>query len=119
MITELDVDVLPLTKEGQIIGTVMSHEQFQLEEFKTLLDPYAGGLPDAVQQQLAASCPRFFQSKQDKIERVIVWGVYDVMSWKNDYPIPGRKNHPMLFDRNRKPKPAFGAVLGVAGDSKR
>src|SRR5690606_21427049 len=31
MITELDVDVLPLTKEGQIIGMGMTHEQFQLE----------------------------------------------------------------------------------------
>src|SRR2546430_13275882 len=43
MITELDVDVLPLTKEGQIIGTVMSDPQFQLEEFKTFLDPYPNG----------------------------------------------------------------------------
>jgi endo-1,4-beta-xylanase len=34
MITELDVDVLPLTKEGQIIGQSMSDKQFQFEEFK-------------------------------------------------------------------------------------
>ena len=46
MITELDVDVLPLTKEGQIIGSVMSDEQFQLEEFTKFLDPYSKGLPD-------------------------------------------------------------------------
>ena len=45
MITELDVDVLPLTKEGQIIGTGMAHPQFQLEEFKQFLDPYPNGLP--------------------------------------------------------------------------
>src|SRR5690606_30654940 len=44
MITELDVDVLPLTKEGQIIGTGMTHPQFQLEEFKTFLDPYPNGM---------------------------------------------------------------------------
>jgi hypothetical protein len=43
MITELDVDVLPLTREGQIIGTVMSHPQFQLEEFKAYLDPWPTG----------------------------------------------------------------------------
>src|SRR5690606_29009652 len=35
MITELDIDVLPLTKEGQIIGSCFSHEQFQEEEFMT------------------------------------------------------------------------------------
>src|SRR5688572_18238936 len=53
MITELDVDVLPLTREGQIIGQAMSEPQFQLEEFKTYLDPYRAGLPDSVQRQLA------------------------------------------------------------------
>lgn len=117
MITELDVDVLPLTKEGQIIGTVMSHEQFQLEEFKTFLDPYAGGLPDAVQQQLTARYTelfRIFRNRQDKIARVTLWGVHDGMSWKNDYPIPGRTNYPLLYDRNRQPKPALEAVLRVA-----
>ena len=119
MITELDVDVLPLTKEGQIIGTGMSHEQFQLEEFKTFLDPYAGGLPDAVQQQLTARYTelfRIFHSKRDKLARVTLWGVQDSMSWKNDYPIPGRTNYPLLFDRTWQPKPAFDAVLRVAGE---
>jgi endo-1,4-beta-xylanase len=117
MITELDVDVLPLTKEGQIIGTVMSHEQFQLEEFKAFFDPYPGGLPGAVEQRLAeryAELFRIFRRKQDKIDRVTLWGVHDGMSWKNNYPIPGRRNYPLLYDRNRQPKPAFEAVLGVA-----
>jgi len=114
MITELDVDILPLTKEGQIIGTGLSHEQFQLEEFKTFLDPYAKGLPADVQQQLTARYAelfRIFYNKRDKIDRVTLWGVHDGMSWKNGYPIPNRTNYPLLFDRNRKPKPALDAVL--------
>ena len=114
MITELDVDVLPLTKEGQIIGTGMSHEQFQLEEFETFLDPYAKGLPGDVQQQLTARYAELFgifYRKRDKIDRVTLWGVDDGMSWKNGYPIPNRTNYPLLFDRERKPKPAFDAVL--------
>jgi len=116
MITELDVDVLPLTKEGQIIGTGMGHEQFQLEEFKTFLDPYPNGLPDAVQQQLAsryAELFRIFHNKRDKIDRVTVWGLHDGMSWKNDYPIPNRTNHPLLFTRDKRPKPALEAVLAI------
>ncbi len=116
MITELDVDVLPLTKEGQIIGTGMSHEQFQLEEFKTFLDPYRNGLPDDVQRQLTARYTelfRIFYNKRDKIDRVTLWGVHDGMSWKNGYPIPNRTNYPLLFDRERKAKPALDAVLGV------
>jgi endo-1,4-beta-xylanase len=116
MITELDVDVLPLTKEGQIIGTGMAHPQFQLPEFKRFLDPYADGLPPQVQRQLAeryAELFRLFQRKRDAISRVSLWGVHDGMSWKNDYPIPNRTNYPLLFDRERRPKPALDAVLKV------
>ena len=51
------------------------------------------------------------------IERVSVWGVEDGMSWKNDYPIPGRTNYTLLFDRERQPKPALEAVLTVPGEA--
>ncbi len=117
MITELDVDVLPLTREGQIIGQGMADKQFQLEEFKNYLDPYQNGLPEKVQQQLAKRYAELFQifyKKRDKIDRVTFWGVHDGMSWKNGYPIPGRTNYPLLWDRNKKPKLALGAVMGVA-----
>jgi endo-1,4-beta-xylanase len=122
MITELDVDVLPLTREGQIIGTAMSHPQFQLEEFREYLDPYAEGLPAEVQQQLAdryAELFRIFYRKRDRIDRVTLWGVHDGMSWKNDYPVPGRTNYPLLFARDGQPKPAFDAVLAVPAAERR
>ena len=73
MITELDVDVLPLTREGQVIGQVMSDPQFQLEEFRAYLDPWRAGLPDSVQRRLAeryAELFRIFWRKRDKIDRV-------------------------------------------------
>lgn len=116
MITELDVDVLPLTRQGQIIGTGMAHPQFQLPEFKRFLDPYRDGLPADAQKQLAdryAELFRIFRGRRDVIHRVSVWGVHDSMSWKNDYPIPGRTNYPLLFDRERRPKPALDAVLAI------
>jgi endo-1,4-beta-xylanase len=116
MITELDIDVLPLTREGQVIGQVMADKQFQQEEFKTYLDPYRNGLPDSVQRQLTKRYAQFFEifyRKRDKISRVTVWGVSDGMNWKNDYPMPGRINYPCLWDRNKQPKPALAAVLAV------
>jgi endo-1,4-beta-xylanase len=119
MITELDVDVLPLTKEGQIIGQSMSEPQFQLEEFETFLDPYKKGLPAEVEKQLAdryAGLFNIFHKKRDKIDRVTVWGVTDSMSWKNGYPVPNRTNYPLLFDRNHQPKPAFFSVLKKGGE---
>lgn len=116
MITELDVDVLPLTKEGQIIGQSMSERQFQLEEFKDFLDPYQKGLPANVQKQLTKRYEELFSifyKRRDKIARVTLWGVEDGMNWKNDYPVPNRTNYPLLWDRQRKPKPALNAVLNV------
>lgn len=116
MITELDVDVLPLTKEGQIIGQGMSDPQFQLEEFKKFFDPYPNGLPDDIQEALAHRYEELFKifyHKKEKIARVTFWGVHDGMSWKNGYPIPNRTNYPLLWDRNYQPKPAFNAVLNV------
>ncbi|WP_255516357.1 endo-1,4-beta-xylanase [Luteimonas suaedae] len=119
MITELDVDVLPLTKEGQVIGTGLLHPQFQLPEFKRFLDPYADGLPPEVQQRLAdryAELFRIFHDRRDAIHRVTLWGVHDGMSWKNDYPIEHRTNYPLLFDRERQPTPALDAVLAVPAE---
>jgi endo-1,4-beta-xylanase len=116
MITELDVDVLPLTREGQIIGQSMTERQFQLEEFKEFLDPYQKGLPANVQQQLTKRYEELFSifyKRRDKIARVTLWGVEDGMNWKNDYPVPNRTNYPLLWDRQRKPKPALNAVLNV------
>jgi endo-1,4-beta-xylanase len=116
MITELDVDVLPLTREGQIIGTVMSDPQFQLEEFEAYLDPYRNGLPDEVERQVTARWAelfRIFYNRRDKIDRVTLWGAHDGLSWKNNYPVPGRMNYPLLFRRDRQPRPAFDAVVAV------
>jgi endo-1,4-beta-xylanase len=94
----------------------MSDPQFQLEEFKTFLDPYRDGLPADVQRALAARYAalfRIFWRKRDKIDRVTFWGAHDGLSWKNGYPIPGRTNYPLLFDRARHAKPAYDAVLAV------
>lgn len=120
MITELDIDVLPLTREGQVIGTGLQHPQFQLPEFERYLDPYQAGLPVGVDRQLAARYAELFQlflRKREAIDRVTFWGVHDGMSWKNDYPIARRTNYPLLFDRARQPKRALKAVLTVAAQA--
>jgi endo-1,4-beta-xylanase len=116
MITELDVDVLPLTKEGQIIGTGMVHDQFQQEEFKKFLDPYKDGLPGEIEKQQAERYEALFQifyKHRDKLDRVALWGIHDGMSWKNDYPIPNRTNYPLLWNRDLSPKSALAKILNV------
>jgi endo-1,4-beta-xylanase len=43
---------------------------------------------------------------------VSFWGVSDQDSWRNDSPLKGRTDYPLLFDRSLQPKPAFHAVAG-------
>lgn len=119
MITELDVDVLPLTKEGQIIGTGMMHDQFQQEEFKKFLDPYKDGLPAEIEKQQAERYKALFQifyKYRDKLDRVALWGIHDGMSWKNDYPIPNRTNYPLLWNRDFTHKSALTKILNVPNE---
>ena len=46
---------------------------------------------------------------RDVVSRVTFWGLSDADSWLNR----GRANYPLLFDRQRQPKPAFQAVVDV------
>lgn len=116
MITELDVDMLPFSKEGQMTGKAMYDPALQREEFMRWLNPYAKGLPEDVDQQIAdryEQLMRVIYSKRDKISRVTIWGLHDGVSWKNNYPIPNRTNYPLLFGRNLEKKKAFYQVLNV------
>ena len=46
---------------------------------------------------------------RDAVSRVTFWGLSDADSWLNR----GRMNYPLLWDRQRQPKPAFQAVVEV------
>ena len=68
------------------------------------------GLPDEIQQQLArryADVFGVFLKHRDAVTRVTFWGLSDGDSWLNR----GRANYPLLWDRQRQPKPAFNAVV--------
>ena len=67
-------------------------------------------LPDSVAQMQAkayADLFKLFLKYKKNISRVTFWGVNDAQSWLNDFPIRGRTNYPLLFDRNFKPKACF------------
>ncbi|HEX6733001.1 MAG TPA: endo-1,4-beta-xylanase, partial [Pyrinomonadaceae bacterium] len=106
-ITELDVDVLPrTTRPGADYAVDIAPTP--------KLNPYTSGLPDPVQTRLArryAALFRVFLKHRDVIDRVTFWGVSDGSSWLNNWPIKGRTNHPLLFDRLGRPKPALQAII--------
>lgn len=109
MITELDVDVLPSANHTADVSLKVASDP--------KLNPYLDGLPDAVQQQLAHRYSDLFGTYAKHcglVTRVSFWGVTDKDSWKNDWPVRGRTNYPLLFGRNDQPKPAFDAVIQMA-----
>ncbi|HPJ82810.1 MAG TPA: endo-1,4-beta-xylanase, partial [Bacteroidales bacterium] len=38
----------------------------------------------------------------------------DQQSWRNNWPIPGRTDYPLLFDRQNKPKPVVSKIIEEA-----
>lgn len=111
-ITELDVDVLPrTTKPGADYAVDIAPTP--------KLNPYTAGLPDSAQSALArryADLFRVYLKHRNVIERVTFWGVADGDSWLNNWPIKGRTNYPLLFDRLSQPKPAFQAIVETGND---
>lgn len=107
MITELDVNVLPTPGPG---GADVS-TRFGADP---KLNPYTSGLPEELQRRLArryAELFGLFLKHKGAVSRVTFWGVSDRSSWLNHYPIRGRTNYPLLFDRSGQPKAAFQAVV--------
>ena len=47
------------------------------------------------------------------LKDVVLWGVTDRMTWKNNFPAPGRGDAPLLFDVEGKEKPAFHKLLNL------
>ena len=111
--TELDISVLP--NPWEMVGAEVT-QNFSKFEGDPKMNPYPNGLPDAVQEKLAKRYQDIFNlfvKHSDKINRVTFWGVMDKHSWLNDWPIKGRTNYPLLFDRDYQPKLAYERLLGV------
>lgn len=108
MVTELDLSVLP--SPWRNAGANVSDNA----EYEQRMNPYPDGLPDSVQRQFDQRYLDFFKlflKYEDKIHRVTLWGVNDSDSWKNNWPIRGRTDYPLLFDRENNPKLVVGSII--------
>ncbi len=106
LITELDMDVLP--RDPDMWGADLSKKA----AIKAKTNVYPDGLPAAMQEKLARRYADVFALfLKHGVGRVTFWGVTDANSWLHDFPIPGRVNYPLLWDRNGHEKPAYNAVV--------
>ena len=113
MFTELDITVLP--NPWELVGAEVT-QNFSKFEGDPKMDPYPNGLPKEIEIQLAKRYKdifKLFMKHQDKISRVTFWGVIDQYSWLNDWPIKGRTNYPLLFNREYQPKLAYKTLVNL------
>lgn len=115
MFTELDLGVLrnPWDNATADVSATVKGD--------STMNPYANGLPDSVEQIQAKAYADLFElflKYKTNISRITFWGVNDGQSWLNDWPIRGRTNYPLLFDRNFQPKPAFDSVIAIKQTTK-
>lgn len=101
MVTELDLTVLPFPNNEVSADVTLSYK------YDSKMNPYINGLPDSASvafENRLSSFFRLFVKYKDQISRVTLWGLSDKDSWKNDFPVQGRTDYPLLFDRKYQPK---------------
>jgi endo-1,4-beta-xylanase len=55
----------------------------------------------------------------EHITRVTLWGIADHESWLNHFPVRGRTNYPLLFDRQYQAKPFVDELIQLGQSSGR
>lgn len=106
MITELDISVLPR-------AWGLSADISTRHDYKEKYDPYTKGLPAEKQKELADRYVELFKiyaRHAKEIDRVTFWGFSDKFSWLNGFPVRGRTDYPLLYDRELAPKPCAKAI---------
>lgn len=96
-ITELDMSIYPWEKNrrekrpGESDAYTPELEQKQIEQYGNVF--------------------RIFRENKKVMTGVTFWNISDKHTWLDTYPVPGRKNYPLLFDTNMKPKKAYWEVV--------
>lgn len=112
MVTEFDMSILP--SPWRDAGAELT-TRF---DYRKELDPYTEGVPESVSAAWNNRMNDFFKlflKHSGNVSRVTMWGISDGDSWKNNFPVRGRTDYPLLFDRNYQPKPVIRMIMEEAG----
>ncbi|WP_416307295.1 endo-1,4-beta-xylanase [Neptunicella sp. SCSIO 80796] len=113
-ITELDIDYLG---RSQFFGANGANVDLQKRIATPENNPYPNGnfpaSADAALGDRYAAIFKLFLKHHKDIDRVTFWGVTDGDSWLNGWPVAGRTNYPLLFNRDGSAKQALQKVIEV------
>lgn len=97
-ITELDISIhakehgrRERKPEDSLSTFTPEKENLQIERYKT--------------------CFELFRKYKHALSSVTFWNISDRNSWLDNFPVRGRKDYPLLFDKDLKPKKAFWGVV--------
>ena len=96
-ITELDISVYPKEHEGR---------ERRAEDNDTAFSE----IKETKQAALYKMCFELFRKYKNNISGVTFWNISDRKSWLDNFPVKGRKDYPLLFDKNLQPKKAFWVI---------
>lgn len=113
LITEWDISILPSPFDEANISASFKYSKE--------MDPYREAIPESVQQhwnKRVLDMFGLFLQYNEVVDRVTLWGLTDNTTWLNNFPIRGRKDYPMLFDRNYQRKPVVEEMIKMAEEMK-
>lgn len=93
-ITELDISVYPKEHTARERRPEDANTAFTTEKEQKQIDEYK-------------MCFELFEKYKNFIQSITFWNVSDRSSWLDNFPVQGRKDYPLLFDKNLKPKKVF------------
>lgn len=97
-ITEMDISVYPKEHNARPKKPGDENTAFTPEKEQAQIEQYT-------------SCFRLFEKYRKHISSVTFWNVSDRYSWLDNFPVRGRKDYPLLFDQQLKPKKAYWAIV--------
>jgi endo-1,4-beta-xylanase len=97
-ITELDISVYPKEHNARERRPSDSDTAFSSQKEQQQIEVYKMSF-------------ELFRKYRKNISSVTFWNISDRYSWLDNFPVRGRKDHPLLFDRNLQPKKVFWEVV--------
>lgn len=97
-ITELDISVYPKEHNAR---------ERKASDYDTLFTTEK----EMKQLEVYKMCFELFRKYKKHITSVTFWNISDRSSWLDNFPVRQRKDYPLLFDRELKPKKVFHAVV--------
>lgn len=97
-ITELDISVYPKEHNARERKPEDNNTSFTTEKEQKQMEVYR-------------QCFELFRKYKDSITGVTFWNISDRGSWLDNFPVRNRKDYPLLFDKDLKPKKAYFEII--------